>query len=130
MNDCRHGLILWDCPQCKTESLKDRLGDSKGEEDLKLPAPRVPAPRSAQLNDMLDNLALESYGIKRSDAIRAGTCVSCKKSADGLRAEKNAHEYTLSGLCQICQDAVFRELGDYVHEDRSLPSDDEGTTKS
>lgn len=45
----------------------------------------------------------------RSTAIESGKCVSCGKEVtrESLRNEISFKEYTISGLCQECQDEVF-----------------------
>jgi len=54
--------------------------------------------------------ALEKFLEKtsgRTTAITSNRCASCKGDASTFRNEKSAKEYTISGLCQSCQDSVF-----------------------
>lgn len=45
----------------------------------------------------------------RSSAITANVCVSCEQNVTGesMRDKLSWQEYTISGLCQSCQDKVF-----------------------
>ena len=50
-------------------------------------------------------------GVDRRGAIYADVCVpppiGCGKPTRGFRDDLYAKEYTISGLCQSCQDEVF-----------------------
>jgi len=39
----------------------------------------------------------------------AHRCVGCKKKAIRFRDAESATEFSLSGLCQKCQDGVFKQ---------------------
>jgi len=41
--------------------------------------------------------------------MRNQMCVSCGCHADWFKDDLSAKEYTISGLCQQCQDEVFEE---------------------
>lgn len=43
----------------------------------------------------------------RREAIHSQTCVSCKEPADHFKDNISIKEYSISGLCQKCQDSVF-----------------------
>lgn len=45
----------------------------------------------------------------RSSAITANVCVSCEQAVtkENIRDQLSWREYTISGLCQSCQDEVF-----------------------
>ena len=47
----------------------------------------------------------------RTSSIQNGVCVSCKKevTSESFRDETSLKEYTISGLCQECQDMIFNE---------------------
>ena len=49
----------------------------------------------------------EMFG--RTTAIENMKCVTCSEPADGFRDEISLKEYTISGMCQSCQDSVFGE---------------------
>ena len=48
------------------------------------------------------------YGMSMQEAIRQGICLQCKQEALP-RCYSNAgrREYLISGLCEVCFDAVF-----------------------
>jgi len=43
-------------------------------------------------------------------------CVSCGCHADWFKDDLSAKEYTISGLCQQCQDDIFEEEEDPCNE--------------
>jgi len=43
----------------------------------------------------------------RSTAMAQGKCVSCGGDASEFKDDISAKEYTISGLCQECQDEAF-----------------------
>ena len=46
-------------------------------------------------------------GVSRPKAILANTCTWCKKAALDFTDELSRKEYTISGMCQSCQDKTF-----------------------
>ena len=58
-------------------------------------------------NPAVDQFIKEFFGIDREDAIRRDVCVWCKGPAKEFRGEDNRTEYSISGLCQRCQDVEF-----------------------
>ena len=62
-----------------------------------------------EINNILDNASKECFGIPRSAAIKTDTCLACKKEATEFRDEKSRKEFSITGLCQKCQDSVFEE---------------------
>jgi len=63
----------------------------------------TPSPKSPALEHFLNDL----FG--RSSAIEADVCVFCAQDASVFRDEASRVEYTMSGLCQDCQDEVFTD---------------------
>ena len=62
------------------------------------------------LNDFLN--------VNRVDTIKDDKCVSCENIAMLFRDDISKKEYTISGLCQDCQDSVFGvEEDDFEDED-------------
>ncbi len=52
----------------------------------------------------------EILGVSRPDSVRSGTCTSCTTtdlSEASFRDDLSRKEFTISGLCQKCQDDVF-----------------------
>ena len=60
-----------------------------------------PAPKSPLLEQLLE----DTYG--RTTAILLDYCVECRKPAEQFRDDASQREYTMSGLCQRCQDRIF-----------------------
>ena len=60
-----------------------------------------PAPKSPAMEQLLE----DAYG--RTTAILLDYCVECRKPAVEFRDEASRREYTLSGLCNRCQDIIF-----------------------
>jgi len=60
-----------------------------------------PAPKSESLNQFLNGV------FNREAFITDDVCVSCKTPAFYFRDDLSKKEFSLSGLCQICQDEVF-----------------------
>ena len=65
-----------------------------------------PTHKSYKLNKSIN----EIFGIDREKSIRGNTCVFCKKTVDPdteFKDELSRKEFTISGLCSVCQDGVF-----------------------
>jgi len=60
-----------------------------------------PSHKAQPLEDLLERV----YG--RTSSIRSNVCVFCKKDATEFRDALSRREYSISGLCQDCQDEVF-----------------------
>lgn len=62
-----------------------------------------PSSKSPAMTDMLEKLFGRSTSIERS------VCVFCSEpvTESSFRDERSRKEYTISGLCQKCQDEVF-----------------------
>ena len=60
-----------------------------------------PSEKSAELSEFLEDV----FG--RTTAIMYDLCVSCARDASNFRDDLSRREYTMSGLCQLCQDEVF-----------------------
>lgn len=55
----------------------------------------------------LDAIAQAQFGRKRTDSIRSNICLVCGAPATEFKDELSRKEYTISGMCQDCQDKVF-----------------------
>ena len=55
----------------------------------------------------LDNAIKDIFGIDRIGSVSKDVCVSCKKKAQEFKDDLSRKEYTISGLCQTCQDQVI-----------------------
>jgi len=56
----------------------------------------------------IDAWLQENLGVNRVKVILNDKCVSCKKEAENFTNDLSKLEYTISGLCQNCQNEVFR----------------------
>ena len=59
----------------------------------------------------IDNLLANKFGVHREQAILDEVCVpspiGCGQAVTKFNDELSAKEYSISGLCQQCQDNVF-----------------------
>lgn len=62
-----------------------------------------PNAKSPGIESFLDNL----LGVSRRGEILADKCVGCRESAGEFRDDLSRREYSISGLCQSCQDKIF-----------------------
>ena len=46
-------------------------------------------------------------GVSRVGAVAENSCVTCKGEAKDFRDDLSLKEYTISGMCQECQDSIF-----------------------
>lgn len=58
-------------------------------------------------SEAVENLFTELTGVDRRAEIKADRCTFCKQPATEFTDELSRKEYTISGLCQKCQDSVF-----------------------
>jgi hypothetical protein len=65
--------------------------------------PPQPAEKSAAIRGLMDAL----MGTDTRRDIQNSQCVSCKGLAKDFRDAISRKEFTISGLCQECQDKVF-----------------------
>jgi len=65
----------------------------------------IPVEKPAALDALLERLT----GVDRSTMIRLGGCVFCGAivEADDFEDDLSRKEYTISGMCQKCQDHAF-----------------------
>ena len=65
----------------------------------------MPSEKSSEI----DNLIKHLMGKDRKQTISTGGCMTCERNALllGFRDNLSAKEYTISGMCQKCQDEVF-----------------------
>ena len=49
----------------------------------------------------------KSFAVPRSEARKAQSCVICGGEAKAFKNAISLKEYTLSGMCQKCQDSFF-----------------------
>lgn len=66
-----------------------------------------PTHKSFKVNNLLNSI----LGANREDTIRSNKClpapIGCGEPATEFRDAISEREYSISGLCQKCQDATF-----------------------
>ena len=70
-----------------------------------------PMKRSPEMEKAFNGLSRKLFGTNSTDAVKQDVCVDCKSKATEFTSELAKAEYSISGLCQKCQDVVF-EGGD------------------
>jgi len=55
----------------------------------------------------MERFIKDFFGIDRREVIRSNKCVECGGDALEFDDELSRKEYTISGLCQQCQNNVF-----------------------
>jgi hypothetical protein len=66
----------------------------------------VPLKPSTKTSEM-DQFILAATGFDRVKAVTTNTCATCGKPVTEFRDSVSKKEYTISGMCQECQDSVF-----------------------
>lgn len=65
-----------------------------------------PTFKSKKIEDLMTSIA----GISRQEAYIREVCTWCHKPLTPFRDMLSEKEYTISGLCQTCQDETFKEI--------------------
>lgn len=60
--------------------------------------------KTPQMQAAVDSLARALFGRDSSDT---RTCVTCGQPSGEFRDDLSWKEFTISGMCQKCQDSVF-----------------------
>ena len=55
----------------------------------------------------IEQMLSKLTGVSRVGAVAEASCVTCKGEASSFRDSLSQKEYTISGMCQSCQDSVF-----------------------
>ncbi len=66
-----------------------------------------PSPKSIQVEAALERISMSLYGRSRLDCIRNDVCVMCGSVAREFWDDLSRKEFTISGMCQGCQDDFF-----------------------
>jgi hypothetical protein len=66
-----------------------------------------PSIKMQSLRNTLDHTTRLTYGREASTSIENDICVSCGAPAVEFSDEISKREFSISGLCQKCQDVVF-----------------------
>lgn len=71
-----------------------------------------PAAKAPEVDEALDLFSSACWGRNRSTSIVNDICVICGSAAKDFRDALSRKEYTISGMCQRCQDITFTEPAD------------------
>lgn len=71
-----------------------------------------PSDKSPEMNAVLEYTSMRIFGRSRLQSILDDVCLSCKHPANEFRDEVSRKEFSITGMCQKCQDSVFRAGGD------------------
>jgi len=63
--------------------------------------------KPSEKSDGMNRLLSELLGVHREESIKAEACVMCPAEDLEFRDEISTKEYTISGMCQACQDSIF-----------------------
>ena len=63
--------------------------------------------RAPKVQDALDKLGILTFGRTNTEAIKTNTCIKCSNPAGEFKDELSRKEYTISGLCQSCQEEIY-----------------------
>lgn len=64
-----------------------------------------PTVKAEEIENFIDSITPNLLGRKGS--IIANVCAICKKDAIKFKDRLSEREYTISGMCQKCQDSIF-----------------------
>ncbi len=63
----------------------------------------IPTPKNPSIDALLTSIT----GMDRKEQIVADRCVFCKGEAVAFDDETSKREFSISGICQTCQNEVF-----------------------
>ena len=55
----------------------------------------------------IDQFISSTFDVNRVKVIKADLCSGCGKAALEFTSENSLNEYSISGMCQSCQDEFF-----------------------
>ena len=61
--------------------------------------------------EVMENLRDENYRMVYQDAKNRRICIICKQPAETFRNQSAKLEYSISAICQPCQDSLFKRDG-------------------
>lgn len=68
--------------------------------------------RTKQIQNFIDVFAKKTFGISQTEAKEKKICVFCGKEIkmEDFRDQLSIKEYSISGMCQKCQDDTFGQF--------------------
>lgn len=70
----------------------------------------IPTEKSTEINQLLSDMT----GKDRMTTIISNQCMMCTRPAVTFKDDLSRKEYTISGMCQTCQDSVFEIFDDLI----------------
>ena len=67
----------------------------------------VKAEKNEAVESFLEDISMTLGGSARSKAFMNSSCVTCPGSATKFKDAVSEKEYTISGMCQLCQDQIW-----------------------
>lgn len=67
----------------------------------------IPSDKDPAINDFINSFTRGAFGRERTQSIKEDICTVCGEPAIEFDDELSRKEYTISGMCQRCQDEVF-----------------------
>jgi hypothetical protein len=64
-----------------------------------------PSEKSPELDEFIDQITPNLLG--RRGSIESNICATCLKPIGKFKDKLSEKEYTISGMCQVCQDSIF-----------------------
>jgi len=68
-----------------------------------------PSKKSNSMNEFLEDIIFNVFDVSRKASIVGDVCVMCKGDASAFTDELSEKEFTISGMCQTCQDEIFED---------------------
>ena len=66
-----------------------------------------PSKKSPESEKYLEEVTQNAFGRSRLESIKNDVCVMCGQPTSTFRDEQSKKEFTISGMCQKCQDDLF-----------------------
>ena len=63
--------------------------------------------KMSEIEQMKEDMAMKLFGRSRTIALAGNECVKCGEFNLEFRDEISRKEYSISALCQCCQDGIF-----------------------
>lgn len=70
----------------------------------------TPSDKNPAIENFINSFARGAFGRERTQSIKDDICTTCGEPAVEFDDELSRKEYTISGMCQACQNRLF---GDY-----------------
>lgn len=63
--------------------------------------------KTPEMEAAINGITAKLFGRSRSEALKTATCVVCGEPAVDFEDELSLKEYSISGMCQTCQNRTF-----------------------